>query len=87
MLVAGLMRHDNVRVLVADDNSPDGTGDIADGRQAPALTPGALEGSNVSAFESLVRLMELTRAYEANIRFIKEAKSMDESGASMIKAS
>lgn len=28
-LVAGLMKHDNVRVLVVDDNSPDGTGDVA----------------------------------------------------------
>lgn len=29
-LVAGLMKHDNVRVLVVDDNSPDGTGDVAE---------------------------------------------------------
>ena len=34
-LVAGLMKHDNVRVLVVDDNSPDGTADLAEslGRQ------------------------------------------------------
>jgi flagellar basal-body rod protein FlgF len=63
------------------------SGDITDGPQAPALTPGAIEGSNVSAFESLVRLLELTRAYEANIRFIKEAKTIDEAGASMMKSS
>jgi dolichol-phosphate mannosyltransferase len=31
VLVTGLMRHDNVRVLVVDDQSPDGTGDVADG--------------------------------------------------------
>ena len=29
-LIAGLMRHPNVRVMVVDDQSPDGTGDIAD---------------------------------------------------------
>ena len=30
MLVDGLMQHDNVRVLVVDDQSPDGTGAVAD---------------------------------------------------------
>lgn len=30
VLVEGLMKHDNVRVLVVDDNSPDGTGDLAE---------------------------------------------------------
>jgi dolichol-phosphate mannosyltransferase len=30
LLVAGLMQHSNVRVLVVDDNSPDGTGSLAD---------------------------------------------------------
>lgn len=36
-LVAALLGHDGVRVLVVDDNSPDGTGAIADGlaRQHP----------------------------------------------------
>jgi dolichol-phosphate mannosyltransferase len=30
VLVAGLMQHPGVRVLVVDDQSPDGTGDVAD---------------------------------------------------------
>lgn len=30
LLVSGLMQHPNVRVLVVDDQSPDGTGDLAD---------------------------------------------------------
>jgi len=30
LLVAGLMKHENVRVLVVDDQSPDGTGELAD---------------------------------------------------------
>ena len=30
MLLAGLMRHANVRVLVVDDDSPDATGEVAD---------------------------------------------------------
>jgi dolichol-phosphate mannosyltransferase len=37
VLVGGLMQHENVRVLVVDDNSPDGTGELADalGREFP----------------------------------------------------
>ncbi len=37
LLIEGLMRHDNVRVLVVDDQSPDGTGDLAESlsRQHP----------------------------------------------------
>ncbi len=37
VLVAGLMKHPNVRVLVVDDNSPDGTGEVAEalGREHP----------------------------------------------------
>ncbi len=31
VLVEGLMAHDHVRVLVVDDQSPDGTGEVADG--------------------------------------------------------
>lgn len=31
ILVAALMKHSGVRVLVVDDQSPDGTGDVADG--------------------------------------------------------
>jgi dolichol-phosphate mannosyltransferase len=30
VLLAGLMKHDGVQVLVVDDQSPDGTGDVAD---------------------------------------------------------
>ena len=34
LLVAGLLQHSNVRVLIVDDNSPDGTGAVADGLAA-----------------------------------------------------
>jgi dolichol-phosphate mannosyltransferase len=39
-LVAGLMAHDNVRVLIVDDQSPDGTGQLAD--ELAAQHPGRL---------------------------------------------
>ena len=41
VLVNGLMQHANVRVLVVDDKSPDGTGDIADA--LAAAHPGRVE--------------------------------------------
>jgi dolichol-phosphate mannosyltransferase len=34
LLVTGLLQHPNVRVLIVDDNSPDGTGAVADGLAA-----------------------------------------------------
>ena len=60
--------------------------DIKDGKQTPSISIAALEGSNVSTFGAMTRLLDYSRSYEANIKFIKEAKTMDESGASMMKA-
>lgn len=69
----------------ADETGTPG-GDIPPGNTPPSLTVATLEGSNASAYEAMTKLIDYSRSYEANIRFIKEAKSMDESGASMIKA-
>ena len=52
-----------------------------------ALTPETLEGSNVSVVEAMTRLIDHSRSFEANMKVIKEAKSLDESGASMMRAS
>jgi dolichol-phosphate mannosyltransferase len=41
ILVEGLLRHPNVRVLVVDDQSPDGTGQVAD--ELAAAHPGRIE--------------------------------------------
>ena len=61
--------------------------DIAAGPVLPSVTPKALEGSNVNAMEIMVKMMDQSRSYEQQIRNIKESKSNDESGASMMKLS
>lgn len=59
--------------------------DIPAGNAAPRLIPQALEGSNVSAIEAMTRLIDQSRSFETQIRIIKETKTLDESGASMMK--
>jgi flagellar basal-body rod protein FlgF len=59
--------------------------DITDGPIRPSLTPRALEGSNVNAMEVMVKLMDQSRSFEHQVRNIKETKTTDESGATMMK--
>lgn len=66
------------------DGLPPGS-DFASGPNAPALIPQALEGSNVNPVTTMVKLMDHARTFEAQIRVIKEAKSLDESGSSMMR--
>ena len=61
--------------------------DITPGPAKPGLTPGALEGSSVNAMNIMVKLIDQSRAFEQQINMIKEAKTTDEAGASMLKAS
>lgn len=61
--------------------------DITPGPIAPNLTPGALEGSNVNALSIMVKLMDQSRSFEQQVNLIKESKTCDESGATMMKAS
>jgi len=63
---------------------PDGT-DLPITEQLPQMIPRALEGSNVSAIESMTRLIDQSRSFETQIRVIKEMKGLDESGTSMMK--
>ena len=46
---------------------------------------GALEGSNVSVIDSMVKLMDFTRQFELQIKMIKEIQSIDKSGSSLMK--
>jgi flagellar basal-body rod protein FlgF len=59
--------------------------DFPSGPKLPQIVANALEGSNVTAVEAMTRLMDHARSFEAQIRIIKEAKGLDESGASMMK--
>jgi flagellar basal-body rod protein FlgF len=49
------------------------------------VTPGALEGSNVTAVQAMVRLMDHSRSFEQQIKIIKESRQIDESGATMLR--
>lgn len=66
------------------DGQADGS-DIPVGAILPKVIPQALEGSNVSAIESMTRLIDQSRSFETQIRIIKEMKGLDESGSSMMK--
>ena len=60
-------------------------GDFESGDVVPSVTPGILEGSNVNPIHAMVNLIEHERDYESQIRFIKEAKTIDESGTTMMR--
>lgn len=49
------------------------------------LQSGALEQSNVNITKSLVEMIENQRSYEVQANLLKEAKNMDESGASLMR--
>ena len=61
-------------------------GPFESGPKTPRLTSGALEGSNVNPVQALVRMIDESRSFEQSIKFIKTAKEIDESGASMMRA-
>ena len=63
--------------------NPDG--DFQAGPIPPSLSPGMLEGSNVSPIEGMVRMLDQNRSFESQIRIIKETRNLDESGATMLR--
>jgi len=70
----------------------DGLMYLAEGETAVAdasvtLVSGALESSNVNAVSSMVRMIELARQYESNIKIISTAEKNDESSAQMLRMS
>lgn len=61
-------------------------GDFTTGPKLAKVVPGALESSNVNVVTAMVKLIDFSRSFETQVRTIKEAKSLDEAGASMLKA-
>lgn len=57
------------------------------GNTLTSVTPQALEGSNVNAMAVMLQLMDQSRTFEHQIKIIKENKTGDEAGASMLKLS
>lgn len=49
------------------------------------LESGALEQSNVNMTQALIEMIENQRSYEVQANLMKDAKSMDESGASLMR--
>ncbi len=50
-----------------------------------SVASGALEGSNVNMTQALVDMIENQRSYEVQANLLKEARSMDESSASVMR--
>lgn len=61
-------------------------GDFPTGPKPVELVSGALEGSNVNPISAMVKLIDAERSFESAIKFIKEAKGLDEAGAQMLRA-
>ena len=67
-------------------NTEDGF-DFEAGPEAASLTPGSLEGSNVSTVHTLVKFMDHRRSFEMQTKVIREMKDNDTSGAAMMRLS
>jgi flagellar basal-body rod protein FlgF len=62
-------------------------GDIAPGPEAASLSSGALEGSNVNPVEVLVSLMDYYRSFETQMKIIKSAEELDQTGSRLLQPS
>ncbi|MDG1307798.1 MAG: flagellar basal body rod C-terminal domain-containing protein [Porticoccaceae bacterium] len=59
--------------------------DFPTGPLVASVQSGGLEGSNVNPIEAMVKMMDFSRSFEAQIKMITEAKSIDETGSSMMR--
>jgi flagellar basal-body rod protein FlgF len=77
-------REDGLFKPIGDRALPNG--DFQSGPVPVSVSAGAIEGSNVSPIEAMVRMLDQTRSFETQIRIIKETRGLDESGAGMLRA-
>jgi flagellar basal-body rod protein FlgF len=61
-------------------------GDITTGPDVASLTSGSLEGSNVSAVEVMVNLMDFYRSFETQMKVIKSTEELDKDGSRLMRA-
>lgn len=85
---------DRIKLVNPDLNNltkgEDGLIRLVDGAVAPAdaevrLISGALEGSNVSTVDAMVKMIELQRQYEMQVKMMSTAKENDRATDSLIK--
>jgi flagellar basal-body rod protein FlgF len=75
--VANLAKGTDGRIRVRDGQAPPPDANIR-------VAPGSLESSNVNAVESLVTMIQLARAYETQIKLMREAEQMDEADTRLL---
>ena len=78
-----IRREDGLLKPSPEDARPNG--DISEGTIPKSVQPGTLEGANSSAIDSMIAIIDHSRAFESQIRIIKEAKAIDETASSMLK--
>lgn len=61
-------------------------GDIAIGPNIASVESGTLEGSNVSAVEVMVNLLDFYRSFETQMKVIKSSEEMDKDGSRLMRA-
>ena len=64
-----------------------GNGQVAEADASVQVMSGALESSNVNTVGSMVRMIEIARQYETNIKLMRTAEENDEAAAKMIQMS
>ena len=57
------------------------------GPEAASLSTGALEGSNVNPVEVLVSLMDYYRSFETQMKLVKSAEELDQTGTRLMQTS
>jgi len=62
-------------------------GGVAEADASVSLASGALESSNVNAVESMVRMIELARQFEMQVKMMKTAEDNDRSAAKLMSMS
>ena len=61
-------------------------GDIPNGPNTASVESGSLEGSNVSAVEVMVNLLDFYRSFETQMKVIKSSEEMDKDGSRLMRA-